>query len=164
MHTSLVGFGVILLFIGVSSFVLFNLVTAIVVEQAFSAVSADKELLASMRRSSQQEAVEALKMLFEELDEDGSGELSSQEFTDVLDDPKFIRRLAMLDLDVSELPELFTLFDTGDGMVSTEEFCEGMLLARGGVVSCPLPGKRLCRYKGKYGVKICLTVWSTLRR
>ncbi|EER08100.1 hypothetical protein Pmar_PMAR014864 [Perkinsus marinus ATCC 50983] len=120
MHTSLVGVGVILLFIGVSSFVLFNLVTAIVVEQAFSAVSADKELLVSMKRSSEQEAVEALKMLFEELDEDGSGELSSQEFTDVLDDPKFIRRLAMLDLDVSELPELFTLFDTGDGMVQGE--------------------------------------------
>ncbi|KAF4678194.1 hypothetical protein FOL47_003256 [Perkinsus chesapeaki] len=127
MHSSPLGLVLILLFIGISSFVLFNLVTAIIVEQAFSAVAADEELLASTRHSHQRETIDGLKKLFDELDEDGSGELSAQEFTDVLDDPKFIQRLTMLDFDVSELPELFTLFDSGDGMVSTEEFCDGMI-------------------------------------
>merc|ERR1719235_2415810 len=113
-------------FIGVASIVLMNLMTAIVVENAFAAAAKDEEAVAQMKKLKQKKTVNDLKMLFKDLDEDGSGALSKEEFTDVLDDPAFVQKMKALDIELDELPTIFEIFDDGDGQISTDEFCGGL--------------------------------------
>eukprot|EP00747_Dinoflagellata_sp_TGD_P088721 gnl/TRDRNA2_/TRDRNA2_164099_c1_seq5.p1 gnl/TRDRNA2_/TRDRNA2_164099_c1~~gnl/TRDRNA2_/TRDRNA2_164099_c1_seq5.p1 ORF type:complete len:461 (+),score=143.69 gnl/TRDRNA2_/TRDRNA2_164099_c1_seq5:109-1383(+) len=69
--------------------------------------------------------------MFHDLDEDGSGYLSKDEFTDVLDDPNFVRQMKVLDIELEDLPDIFEILDDGDGQVSMEEFCYGLLRMQG---------------------------------
>merc|ERR1719235_1118999 len=118
-------------FIGVASIVLMNLMTAIVVENAFAAAAKDEEAVAQMKKLKQKKTVNDLKMLFKDLDEDGSGALSKEEFTDVLDDPAFVTKMKALDIELDELPTIFEIFDDGDGSISAEEFCSGLIKVSG---------------------------------
>lgn len=68
--------------------VLFNLVTAVIVEHAFEAAKQDEEMVANQKKEEKTRTLVDLEGLFRELDEDGSGELSREEFTEVMDDPK----------------------------------------------------------------------------
>lgn len=125
---SLILFGI---FIGLASIILMNLMTAIVVENAFAAASKDEEAVAQMKKLKQKKTIQDLKVLFKELDEDGSGALSKEEFTDVLDDPQFVQKMKALDIELDELPTIFDIFDDGDGQISANEFCSGLIKVSG---------------------------------
>jgi hypothetical protein len=125
---SLILFGA---FIGIASIVLMNLMTAIVVENAFAAAAKDEEAVAQLKKLKQKKSLNDLKILFKELDEDGSGALSKEEFTDVLDDPAFVQKMKALDIELDELPTIFDIFDDGDGQISTDEFCSGLMKMSG---------------------------------
>lgn len=119
------------LFMGVAGIVLFNLMTAVVVKNAFDASKDDHEAQAHMKEVEERNFELKLKDMFAEMDEDGSGELSLEEFTNVLDDVNFIRTMKMLDIDLEELPDIFEILDDGDGQVSTDEFVNGIMRMQG---------------------------------
>ncbi|CAE7560413.1 para [Symbiodinium sp. CCMP2592] len=125
----------ILFFLGVAGIVLFNLMTAIVVKNAFDAAEADEEAKAQQQVQNQATMAADLREMFQALDEDGSGTLSREEFTDVLDDVMFIRHMKKLDIDLEELPDIFDILDDGDGNITTEEFCMGLTRLQGVAMS-----------------------------
>merc|ERR1719235_3035616 len=106
--TSLIIFSI---FIGLGSIVLMNLITAIVVENAFAAAAADAEAVHHMQEEKKNAVTAQLLVMFQDLDEDQSGFLTKEEFTDVLDDPVFIQKMKTLDLELEDLPDLFDMFD-----------------------------------------------------
>mmetsp|Transcript_7988 Transcript_7988/g.18542 ORF Transcript_7988/g.18542 Transcript_7988/m.18542 type:complete len:1070 (+) Transcript_7988:77-3286(+) len=124
-----------ILFLGVAGIVLFNLMTAIVVKNAFDAAEADEEAKAQQQVHQQAMMQADLRTMFQALDEDGSGTLTREEFTDVLDDIMFIRQMKVLDIDLEELPEIFDILDDGDGEITTEEFCTGVTRLQGFAMS-----------------------------
>merc|ERR1719188_2572628 len=127
---------VFLLFVGIAGFVLFNLMTAIVVKNAFDAASQDEEAVAQMKENDRKRQEQALLEMFDELDKDDSGMLTKQEFAEsVLDDMVFIHQLKTLDIELEELPDVFEILDDGDGQVSTEEFCTGLMRMQGNAMS-----------------------------
>ncbi|CAE7213959.1 para [Symbiodinium natans] len=125
----------ILFFLGVAGIVLFNLMTAIVVKNAFDAAEADEEAKAQQQVQNQATMAADLRTMFQALDEDGSGTLTREEFTDVLDDVMFIRHMKKLDIDLEELPDIFDILDDGDGNITTEEFCMGLTRLQGVAMS-----------------------------
>ncbi|EER20647.1 hypothetical protein Pmar_PMAR004311 [Perkinsus marinus ATCC 50983] len=120
-----------LIFISIAYFVLMNLITAVIVEHAFSIAKEDDEHHAiEMERNRAREAAE-LGYLFTELDTDGSGELSREEFEEALRGRRVVHKLALLDVDAHELQEVWHMLAKGDGSLSVEEFTMGMRKMRG---------------------------------
>lgn len=122
-------------FIGIAGIVLFNLMTAIVVKNSFDAITEDEEAMAQLKHMEHMKMQQELREMFKDMDNDGSGTLSQAEFTDVLDDVMFIRRMKMMDIDLEELPDIFEILDDGDGQVSMDEFCMGLMRMQGVAMS-----------------------------
>jgi len=124
------------LLVFLAGFVLFNLMTAIVVKNAFDAAADDEEAVTQIKEDERRKQEQALLEMFNELDKDDSGMLTKQEFAEsVLDDMVFIHQLKTLDIELEELPDVFEILDDGDGQVSTEEFCTGLMRMQGSAMS-----------------------------
>jgi len=122
-------------FIGIAGIVLFNLMTAVVVKNSFDALTEDEEAMAQLKHLEHVKTMQELRDIFLDMDDDGSGTLSQKEFTDVLDDIAFIRKIKMMDIDLEELPDIFEILDDGDGQVSMDEFCMGLMRMQGVAMS-----------------------------
>ncbi|CAE8648545.1 unnamed protein product [Polarella glacialis] len=118
-------------YIAIAVFVLMNLVTAIIVENAVSASRNDEERMLSMRAQAKSSELHQLKNLFFLMDSDGDGILSFSEFEAAFNDPTIIQKWRLLDFEPEECKRLFKLLDTGDGNIDTEEFFEGLSRMKG---------------------------------
>jgi len=117
-------------FIGVMlllSIALMNLVTAVMVNSSLDQASEDKDAKKAWEAAKKAKQMEQLKVMFLELDEDGSGELTMDEINSAPDVAKDqLSEIAGTD----NLAELFQMLDyDGGGTVGVEEFCEGVLKA-----------------------------------
>lgn len=118
-------------FIAVSVFVLVNLITAVIVENAFESSKADEQDMAVVLQREKEKEVEELKDLFLECDQDGSGELTQSEFFEAVAKPKIKQKLTVLEIQTSEINELWDILDDGDGRLSAEEFTVGIRKLKG---------------------------------
>merc|ERR1712217_874280 len=82
------------------------------------------------------EFVETMQRVFEELDTNGSGTLSLEEFEKQMDDENVLTFLSTLELDIDQVRTLLTLLDLDqNGEVDIEEFINGCLRLKGGAKS-----------------------------
>lgn len=123
------------LWMGIASIVLANMITAVVVKSSMDAMANDTEASGTQKMIVEAKSKGALYLLFHELDEDQSGALDKDEFTKVLDDVKFVRKLKTLDVELDELPDIFEILDDGDGEISIHEFCYGLSQMSGPAMS-----------------------------
>lgn len=123
------------LFMGVAGIVLINLMTAIVVRNAYDAGEGDLEAVLTAKLQENKKVSKELLETFQDLDEDGSGALSQEEFNDCLDDYLFVRKMKLLDIDLEELPDFFEILDDGDGQVDQTEFITGMMKMQGSAMN-----------------------------
>eukprot|EP00441_Pelagodinium_beii_P045943 CAMPEP_0197623796 /NCGR_PEP_ID=MMETSP1338-20131121/3721_1 /TAXON_ID=43686 ORGANISM="Pelagodinium beii, Strain RCC1491" /NCGR_SAMPLE_ID=MMETSP1338 /ASSEMBLY_ACC=CAM_ASM_000754 /LENGTH=552 /DNA_ID=CAMNT_0043193873 /DNA_START=78 /DNA_END=1736 /DNA_ORIENTATION=+ len=109
------------------SIALMNLVTAVMVNSSLDQASEDKDAKKAWEAALKAKQMEQLKIMFLELDEDGSGELSVDELDSAPEDARDqLKEIAGTD----DLNELFELLDyDGGGTVGVEEFCDGVLKA-----------------------------------
>jgi Ca2+-binding EF-hand superfamily protein len=122
-------------FITVSVFVLMNLITAVIVENAFSIAKDDEEMKAKQVEKKNQDEIKGLAVMFKDLDEDQSGELNKREFENALTKPKFLNKLMMLDMKREDCFEVWDLLDDGDGLLTVEEFTNGLRRMKAGARS-----------------------------
>merc|ERR1719191_1647317 len=119
-------------FVTVSVFVLMNLITAVIVENAFTIAKDDEAMVAKQLETRNQKEIQSLARMFIDLDEDQSGELNIYEFKRALQIPKFLNKLKMLDMRPHECMEVWDLLDDGDGLLTVEEFTNGLRRMKGG--------------------------------
>ena len=74
--------GLVWLFLGLNGIVVFNLMTAIIVEHTFDAMKSDLEMIQKHLEHKRIHQINVLFEMFQELDDDGSGNLSKAEFLD----------------------------------------------------------------------------------
>jgi len=120
-----------ILFISVAVFVLMNLVTAIIVEHAFSNGKADEQDRAARLEREKEQELEELRYFFEVIDEDRSGKLTQSEFFGAAKQPKVRQKLRALDIMPKDMSELWDILDDGDGELDVEEFVNGIRRLRG---------------------------------
>ncbi|CAE8600918.1 unnamed protein product [Polarella glacialis] len=122
-------------YIAIAVFVLMNLVTAIIVENAVSNGRNDEEKQLHYREIKKSQELVQLKQLFTLADSDGDGSLSWDEFQLSFSDPDICNKWKLLDFEPEECQKLFRLLDTGDGIIDTCEFFEGLSKMKGSAQS-----------------------------
>jgi len=119
------------IYIAVADFVLMNLVTAIIVDNAVSKSANDQEQRLQELEKARQAELNTLQDIFKLMDENGDGTLSWDEFTSAFEDEDIRKQWRLLDVGPDECKGLFQLLDTGDGQIETDEFFEGMSAMKG---------------------------------
>mmetsp|Transcript_104412 Transcript_104412/g.185670 ORF Transcript_104412/g.185670 Transcript_104412/m.185670 type:complete len:536 (+) Transcript_104412:69-1676(+) len=111
----------------ISQYVIFNLITAVICEQAVKIVQEDEANLANEALAEKERLIKELGELFMLLDADGNGEVDAQEFEAAFEIPALSNKLLQLDVKQAELKKLYHALDTdGTGSMSVDEFCEGI--------------------------------------
>lgn len=113
-------------YIALAVFVLMNLVTAIIVENAVTNSRMDEDQAVQAREKKKNQELKELEHLFLMMDADGNGTLSWDEFKASFDDPSMIKKWKLLDFEPEECREVFSLLDDGDGEIETQEFFDGL--------------------------------------
>jgi len=121
-----------LAFVTFAILALLNVVTAVFVETAMQRSQNDRELLVQQEMEQKVEFVETLQRVFEELDSNGSGTLTLDEFEQQIQDEHILTYLSTLELDIDQVRILLTLLDLDqNGEVDIEEFITGCLRLKG---------------------------------
>jgi len=108
-----------------------NLVTAIIVDNAFCASKADEEERAKRIEQDKEKELEALKHFFAEIDTDHSGKLSQYEFHSAMQNRQIQQKLRAWDLLPKDMAEVWEILDNGDGELDVEEFINGVRRLQG---------------------------------
>ncbi|CAK9022520.1 Voltage-dependent T-type calcium channel subunit alpha-1H, partial [Durusdinium trenchii] len=162
------------MYIAVAVFVLMNLVTAIIVENAMSTSKMDENEKLKQMEDIKKKELKELEHLFYLMDADGMARLTGKRFLtksggchrfeNAFLDEEMSRKWRLLDFGPDECKELFDLLDDGDGGIHTSEFFHGLARMKGGAQSRDLMrvGQQVDRI-GKELDKL-IEAWKTERR
>mmetsp|Transcript_104033 Transcript_104033/g.320906 ORF Transcript_104033/g.320906 Transcript_104033/m.320906 type:complete len:268 (+) Transcript_104033:2-805(+) len=121
-----------LLYITFAVFAVVNIVTGVFVESAMQLHHADREVIVHEELESKKTYLRSMKEVFDELDEDGTGLITLQEFESKLNDERVIAYFNALKLDISHARTLFWLLDVDhSNEVNIDEFLTGCYKLQG---------------------------------
>lgn len=130
VHGLWVGF--FILYVAFVYFAVLNVVTGVFCQTAIESAAKDQEEILQMQNSAKEDYVNQLTALFNDVDVDGSGELTIDEFENLLNDERLQKYCASLDITLDDAWALFKLLDANEsGSISAEEFVTGCLRLQG---------------------------------
>merc|ERR1712241_1628771 len=115
----------------IMGFALMNVIGAVFVQQTMSVVQNDNDIMILKKQKEAESYNNKLKSLFSALDKDNDGNLTRMEFDEITQDAELKVWMRALDIDPEDLEGLFDLLDTGDGVVSMDEFLIGATRVQG---------------------------------
>eukprot|EP00927_Polykrikos_kofoidii_P061713 TRINITY_DN56551_c0_g1_i1.p1 TRINITY_DN56551_c0_g1~~TRINITY_DN56551_c0_g1_i1.p1 ORF type:complete len:546 (-),score=63.18 TRINITY_DN56551_c0_g1_i1:20-1657(-) len=120
------------LFMFFASFSVLNIFTGVVVDEAIQHASKDRTLKDIKAREMKQAFVSDLSDMLLDLDSNGDGLISKQEWNHFCNSSCVSSTLASLDVKIPDAMSIFALLDTdGDGQLSTSELVQGIKELRG---------------------------------
>jgi len=130
-------------------FAVIRIIAAVFISETSRIVAHDENLARLRKNQDRQFAARKLHKIFLALDESGDGLLSRDEFCGVVEDGSLSEFTAYMGVGKSEIMSLFQTFDSGDGLVSMEEFLDGVAElksnAKSSEVKCLLAlNRKLC--------------------
>jgi len=108
-----------------------KVIAAVFISETNRICAADTELCVSRKQKHIESQTRELRGLFLELDRAGRGCLTIDEFVNAFEDPLIRTWASTLDIDTSDLTNMFRTLDDGDGIVDIDEFLFGMQRAKG---------------------------------
>jgi len=118
-------------YMSVAAYVLMNLVTAIIVDNALALSSQDEKQVFATKQKERQQDLLQMQTLFQLIDLDNDDHVSLQEFESAFEDPRINAKLGALGMHFEDLREIFKLLDDGDGVLSLREFFWGIAKLQG---------------------------------
>jgi len=127
IYTILFAFYVVFVITGV-----LNALTSVLVERAREQGRLDRDLKIQSEMAERDAEITSLKCIFEEVDVDGSGQVTWEKFKDYVKEPQVQAYLSLHQIDASDPQELFHLLDLDDrGNVEVEEWVLGLMRLKG---------------------------------
>jgi len=119
-------------FMSITVLSLLNVIVAVIIETTLASASVNGERVARDDRKAHDKIMNSLKVLFEQADEDDSGELDRDELERAWRHQHVRDRMSVLQLEYKDLTALFDLLDTeGTGNINTTKFFRGCARIRG---------------------------------
>lgn len=119
-------------FIMLTSFILLNLVTAVVVERIIAVAQQEASGVAKREEKERKKAIKQIKKLFYSIDTDGDGLLDIAEFRQALDNTDILQQFLNLGITKYDADDLFDCFDVdGNSELSLAEFVDGCMRMQG---------------------------------
>lgn len=125
-------FVVFLLFLFLTTFGMLNIIVGVIVENTLNAAKQNQDLQEKRAQKQLRKDLQALKIVFEEADSDGSGTLELEEFEEIckVDDVKGM--LQRMEIPIEDPSMLFDIFDEErTGSISFAIFTQGVLKVKG---------------------------------
>lgn len=121
-----------ILYIVVVWFAVIRILTALFLRQTMEVASSDQEMMVLEKMKTKSTFADKLRNFFNKTaDLDGDGYITREEFRIALSDPVACTSLQTLEIDTTEIENLFTMLDDGDGKISFEEFLGGAARLKG---------------------------------
>jgi len=115
-----------LMFLTFTMFALLNVVTGVFVDAATQGSQNNQQMIINEEMHAKRQYLKRLAEMFQQMDEDGNGTLTTSEFNDALRDDCVKAFFHALKLDVQDAVTLFKLLDVDQsGSISVDEFMEG---------------------------------------
>jgi len=115
----------------IMGFAVVQVILAVFMQQTFKTAAMDEQIMIDEKKNQAAAILRHITRLFAIIDTSGDGKIDSDEFTTVMHDPNVKTWLGAIGLEDSDVLELFSLIDDGDGSVGKEEFIEGVKAMRG---------------------------------
>lgn len=139
---------------------LLNVVTAVFVETAVQRSMSDREMRVQKDMDNKVEFAQSMQRVFEELDTNGSGAITLEEFEKQMEDENVLTFMSTLELDVDHVWMLLCLLDRDqNGEVDLEEFITGCISLKGGAKSLDMA---ILKYQVEWMVYNMVYVTSAL--
>ncbi|CAE8681955.1 unnamed protein product [Polarella glacialis] len=106
-------------------FAVINVLSAVFVQQTLKTATSDEELSFKQKQKDQTKYAAKVKQLFKSVDVSSDGQITFDEFSALVENPKLKFWMGQLELEYHDLLGLFEMLDDGDGEISLEEFVEG---------------------------------------
>merc|ERR1719188_270843 len=119
-------------------FAVVNVIRAVFITETNRVAAGDDEVAMMNKERAQKSYLAKVRDLFDELDDSGDGKVSWEEFQQLMTDKVMMTFLGTLDLEATDLENLFKLLDDGDGKVGHDEFIQGVMSLRGAAKSIDL--------------------------
>lgn len=115
----------------VIGFAILAVIQAVFIQQTMKTAAHDDQLCIEEKNREKAKFVERLCRVFNELDTNGDGVISWDEFEPMMRDERLQGLLLTLEVSASDVYGLFQELDDGDGEISIEEFLKGISSLRG---------------------------------
>jgi len=119
-------------------FSMIKVITAVFIAETTRCANCDDELAITQKQRAKEQYCSKLRRVFQDLDKDGDGFLTREEFQPLISDHVLSTWLHTLDIDTYDLSCLFNIHDDGDGKLAVGEFIDGLSRVKGAAKSIDL--------------------------
>jgi len=132
-------YALFLLYIAIFVFVVMNIINSIFLESILSHAERDHQLIIETQMEKKEEYVANLQIIFQDMDIDGDGEVTYDEFCNQLYCPRMQAFVASLEMEITDAKKFFeVLSDRGRRSVDIATFVVGCIKLRGPAKSVDL--------------------------
>jgi len=120
-----------IVFITIAVFLLMNLITAVIVTQAFENGKKEQAEKLDELATKKDDELKVLVNMFNEMDADGGGTIDRDEIAKAWKNRRIRQSFRTMDIGKKDLNILWTALDDGDGELTIKEFTDGMRKLKG---------------------------------
>lgn len=114
-----------------AGFAVLNVINAVFIQQTMKVAQQDHEIKIMQRQKLQDQNQREIEDFFDELDHNGDGQLSREEFNALLTDKKLQAWLSCLEIELSDVRALLEILTTGSQEISAQEFVKRLMSIKG---------------------------------